>query len=148
MGEVIDCIIYYVTGFVCRKYYKQTNCVHCQEAFSSRYENIISGCHESQLVALKSQGGLTHPNLHLVRMFQKIEKHFQNHLQSGNIYHEVIKELSEGPELLTFPCEEHMDTVVPSVHYYLLLRMRQFSKLKNKEDKKQSRNQKKNSKII
>lgn len=144
MSEITDCIIYYVTGFICRKYLKKTKCERCREAFSTRYENVISGCQESQLVALKSLGGLIHPNLHLVRLYQKIENHFQNHLDSGNIYHEVLSELSEGLERLTFPCEEHMDTMVPSlIHYYLLVRMRQFSKLKNKEEKKQSRNKKK-----
>ena len=117
MSEVQSCIIYYISGYVCRQLLKRTECNTCRDAFISRYENIIAGCRESELVNVKSRGGLVHPNLHLVTIFNQIESYFQKHLDSADIYYLIISDMARDKIKLSFPCEEHKDLLRTLLYY-------------------------------
>ena len=100
---------------------KTTKCDICREDFTSRYENLILVGSDAELVNIKSRGGLIHPNLHLVRLFQRIEYYFQKDLDSPNIYHLVVQYVIISGKPLTFPCRDHKEKVISyCIHYYNL----------------------------
>ena len=68
--DVLDCVIYYIYGYICRKMLKNNKCLHCRKAFSTCDENEIFPI--SELVNLKTKGRLIHPNRHLYKMFKDI----------------------------------------------------------------------------
>lgn len=70
---VTECVLYFVAGFVARKFKRSTCCQTCTLAFS------VSESHspEAELVNLKSRGWLTYPNKNLVKMLHEAENYFQ-----------------------------------------------------------------------
>jgi hypothetical protein len=60
-SEVIDCVIYYLPGFVCRKLLQQISCDKCKSALT--FEDVFSNHPEAELTNLKTFGFLTHPNI-------------------------------------------------------------------------------------
>ena len=145
--NVLDCIIYYICGFLCRRMLKKLKCQCCRQAFSSQDINSIFPV--SDLVNLRNKGGLTHPNRYLYQMFRQIEDLFIKHIKSGNVYHLVIKEIFDNGVKLTFPCKEHKTNILSEcIHYYLCVRMRQYARIENKNSKKVSKKYKKQAKIV
>jgi hypothetical protein len=51
-SEVIDCVIYYLTGFVCRKLLQQISCDKCKSALI--FEDVFSNRPEAELTNLKT----------------------------------------------------------------------------------------------
>ena len=60
--EIVDCIQYYVTDYVCRKMIKRmrakkSECLTCTNAFSSFFENLIHGTPAAEFLLRKTNGG-------------------------------------------------------------------------------------------
>lgn len=58
-APVIDCFIYYVTGYLCKQILKHSKCSVCKESLISNGK--FQGP-ESELTELRSRGKLLHPN--------------------------------------------------------------------------------------
>lgn len=148
--------MYYVTGFVGRKMLKSkySKCKICKNAFGNCFENLITGVVDAHLVNVKSRGGLIHPNLHLFYLFNNVEKKFTHHIQEKtiDIYHQVIDEviddLKAKDTTIKFSCGEHSKEVLAyCIYFYLTMRMRHWTRIKNRENFKKSLHQKKISKL-
>lgn len=145
--EIIDCVIYYICGFICRKMLTKTKCDLCRKAFSSQRESATLPV--AKLVNIKSKGGLIHPNTHLYKMFRAIETLFIKNINSENVYHNVINEIADKDVKLSFPCDTHKNDVISNcIHYYLTVRMRQFARLENKKKRNTSKKFKKQAKVV
>jgi len=66
LTPVIDCIIYYVSGFNAKKKIKQIDCSTCKTAFIQ----LANSAPEAELINLKSRKRLIHPN-HAICPFSK-----------------------------------------------------------------------------
>lgn len=152
--EIVDYIIYYIVGYLSRKLRTlkpYSDCSTCSEIFNSHQENLIYGCQEAELVNIVSRGRLTHPSMHLYNLLRKVELRFQEEVQAQtpNIYDNAIdKLLSKDFEKITYPCDQHKTTAISHlIHYYLMIRMCQFSKQENKKFAQISQERKKLAKL-
>ena len=143
-SDVQDSVIYYITGFVSRKFFKESKCDVCKNSFASSYENLVVGCKQTDMVNIKSRGGLTHPNINLFSLFLKLEELFEKHRKKNNVYRDVINEFFQSQYAVSFPCENHKDDIIANLmHYYITSRMRHLSRIISREEIRKSQSQKK-----
>lgn len=148
VADVVDSIIYYVTGFVCKTMLKKTVCPNCRKAFVYDSVTPIRELPEAHLVNIKSRGKLIHPNKQIFQLFKKIEYIFAKNINSMNIYQKTMEDLLTKNVKLEFACNDHKNDIISyCIHYYVTLRMRQFAKQENHKMKTMSRDKKKLSKL-
>ncbi|XP_026666955.1 uncharacterized protein LOC113463924, partial [Ceratina calcarata] len=80
---VIDCVIYYVTGYLVKQILKRTKCNKCRESLLIHQNEYWIA--EQELVSLKSKFNLIHCNIHFFKMIQYLENIQGVNLQVGNI---------------------------------------------------------------
>lgn len=145
LAPVVDCIIYYVTGYLCKQLLRYFKCLTCRSAFkqSSGYSQESV----ARLVNLKSKGGLIHPNKNFFHFICKIEQSFAKHCENNDVFELVLTELIEDNSL-SFPCFQHCEEVMCfAIRYYINMRMRQYSQKHNAETKKENMKKKKEAKF-
>ncbi|KAL3226779.1 hypothetical protein MRX96_024609 [Rhipicephalus microplus] len=141
--EVTDCIIYYVTGFICRKMRKITTCAACLSAFNVKNNTSTAAA----LTNAKTRGGLTHPTVGIFNLFKHAERPFVDYADWNTVYWDTIDGVLDT-HTLTFPCSEHKEEVIAQLlHYYVSMRMRQHCQHVNGALKKQSQEKKKLAKL-
>lgn len=142
--QVTDCILYYITGFLCRRMRKATRCPTCLSAFSVKCNTSA----KAALTNLKSRGGLTHPNAGIFNLLKQTEQFFVQCADLDTVYWDTLDSVLDT-YTLTFPCAEHKEDVVAHLlHYYIGMRMRQHCKHINTDMKKQSQEKKKQAKLL
>lgn len=143
MPEVVDCIVYYLTGYVCKRFSKSTICALCKDAL------IGSGsADEAQLTNLKTRGALFHPNMKIYNLLRITEVHFAKYCTSHEVYELTLSAVLEEMSNFTFPCEDHKEDMVANIlFYYIYVRMRQHVKQESGEATKRSREKKKESRL-
>lgn len=143
---IIDCVIYFVAGFVARKFRQKSNCVTCRDALGCTFQDVQENL--SNLITTKTRGRLTYPNVHLYRLLHAAEDYFSTHAKSTHVYEATIDHVLETHNL-SFPCEVHkQETLAGILHYYVLMRMRQFCSQENRATQKASREKKKSKRCI
>lgn len=65
--EVFKYIIYYLTGFICRKVSKETSCICCKTNLDIKNPLILPAV--ADLVTFKSRGGLNYPKESIFTFF-------------------------------------------------------------------------------
>ncbi|XP_077502979.1 uncharacterized protein LOC144113650 [Amblyomma americanum] len=145
-ATVVDCIVYYVTGFVSRKLRNVTTCSVCKGALEGH--KGLANVPEADLVNCKTTGWLTHPNMHLFDLFKYTEERFAKYADDRDAYDTTTNAVLENFHF-TFPCGTHKEEMLAKLlHYYICLRMRQYCRqLKNKHEKK-SQDLRKMSKLV
>ncbi|XP_077535872.1 uncharacterized protein LOC144148165 [Haemaphysalis longicornis] len=145
-ANVVDCIIYYVTGFVSRKLANKTSCVVCKEALKGH--RGFSKAAEAELVNCKTRGRLTHPNAHLFQLFRNIEEEFAKYADQRDVYNKTTDAVLAHFKF-TFPCNFHKEDILAKLlHYYVCLRMRQYCKQLRAKNEKKSQDLRKLSKLV
>jgi hypothetical protein len=135
--ETVHCIIYYLTGFICKKIYKNSNCETCRK-------NLYSTCQQeetnfSALTNIKSRGGLNHPPLTIFNLFLKIECIFKKHVLSVDAFDQTIDEIFSKNIVLEFSCQMHQQEIMSKlIYYFLVMRIKQYYKTDFKNTKKLS----------
>lgn len=141
VAPVIDCVIYYVTGYLCKQILRYFKCVTCQSAIKQNI-NLCSYEPVARLVNLKSKGGLIHPNINFFNFKCKIEQLFSKYCEMADVLELILTELLE--DTLYFPCFQHSEEIIAfTIKYYINMRMRQFSQSYNSEAQKENMNKKK-----
>lgn len=132
--EVVDCIIYYVTGYMCRKLLKSTECHVCKRGLAVPFSH--SQKPEAALVNCKTLGRLIQPTTSIFVLLRATEMEFQKHCKKRNAYELTLDNVLDS-NWLSFPCPSHKDDIITKIlHYYVALRMRQYCKQqKDKENK-------------
>lgn len=148
-STVENCIIYYVTGFICRKLRKKFNdCSECQATLNSNSTNFNKP--EALLVNIKNRGGLIHANTLFFKLFIEIEKYFKEAIKNNciDIYDYVVEKLLLHYKF-QFPCKKHKeDAIAKSLYYYITMRMRQHANILNRDILKENRIKKKLAKLV
>jgi len=104
---------------------------------------------EAELVNLKSRGYLTHPNNNLFKMLKKLEFCFTLHANSNSVFEETLDDFFNKYSNLTFPCTKHQTEILTDIcSSFIIMRMRQYSYIKNQLNKKQNKTKKKLSKLV
>lgn len=172
-SPVKDCITYYICGYVSRQILKHTKCNSCKLAIQSgkyyclgSYLNKIlikcitflptylagnsSIASEAVLTNLKSRGNLIHPNLGFFKLICDLEKSFEKYCNTEHVFQDCVDDfLSQSGHLISFPCLEHRtDILTYIISYYITMRMRQHTALRNRDLKKKSSHLKKQSKLV
>jgi len=143
--ELTDIILYSASGYLCRKLLKFTKCQVCRDSFLTKVET--SNLAVAELVNAKTKGFLLHCNLFLFEIFRKTEFYFQKNVTSSDVYEKTLCDVFENINL-TFPCDLHKSEVLAeALHYYILMRMRQYERERNRSCKKKSRSKKKQAKL-
>lgn len=117
------------TGYLCKqvlKIYKK--CRSCQEVIRSD-SSIQSSV--SQLVDLKSRGGLIHANLQFFHLISHVESCFVKYASCADVFDCTVDEVLSSYKF-TFPCSEHASKILSyALVYYIRLRMRQNAHQEN-----------------
>lgn len=141
--EVADCIVYYVTGFLSRKVKTMFSCSVCRDSLSVR----ANSGNEAALTNSKTQGGLVHPNSNLFKIVRVAEDYFSKHCDDHDVFWNTTDHVIAYGDM-SFPCNDHKtDAMARILHYYVLMRMRQCCKAKNRDAEKQCREKKKESRL-
>lgn len=105
------------------------------------------GSSESQLVQMKSRGGLIHANHHFLNLIRHVESVFAKYCSRADVFDVTLDEVLET-YTFTFPCTEHASEILSyAIIYYLRLRMRQYVHQENLKLKKKFVVKKKLSKL-
>lgn len=144
LAPVVDCVIYYVTGYLCKQMLRYLKCSVCRSAI---LQSKLSFEPVARLTNIKSRGGLLHPNKFFFHLICKIEDIFSKYCTMADVLELVLTELLEK-NTLYFPCFDHSDEVIAfCIRYYINMRMRQFSYKHNSEVEKDNRSKKKEAKF-
>jgi len=132
--------------YIAKKLTKKTKCDFCLHGLKNFNENTSA---EALLVNLKSRGYLTHPNNNLFQMLKNLESCFILHANSNNVFEETLDDFFNKYSNLTFPCTEHQTEILTDIcSSFIIMRMRQYSYIKNRFDNKQNKTKKKLSKLV
>ena len=143
--ELVDIIIYSASGYLCRHLLKRTQCNTCRESLVTHLST--SNLAVAELVNLKMKGFLLYCNLYLHKLFRETESFFCNNVKFSNCYVRTINDVFDNLNL-TFPCDEHKSEILAmSLHYYIVMRMRQYEREQNRAHKERSQNKKKEAKL-
>jgi len=145
--DVLDTIIYYVSGYFLRKFvdpkstmYKK--CLTCRNSLIKNNEFISSP--EAALTNLKSKGKLIHPNHNMFIMFTCLEECFSANANSGEVFEKTVDCFLNKYEI-KFSCELHgLDLITTIITYYIQMRKRQYTKIISISNHKTCSNLKKN----
>lgn len=134
-ADTVDCIICYVTGYLCRKIGNKTIRVTCRDGLNK--QNGSCDIPEADLVNCKLCGKLVHPNVNIYYLPKATEKEFAKQPCDNSVY---SKTLDHVPLTYPFmvPCFLHKADIMAKVlHCYICMRMRQHCKqMRQKEAKK------------
>ena len=122
---------------------KYKNCSKCCSALKSTETTDPV----AKLVNLKSEGRLIYSNLNFFKLISFVESCFAKYASSVNVFEETMEEVcSTYP--FSFPCLPHASDVLSyALHYYIRMRMRQYTYQENQKLKKKFVPQKKLAKL-
>lgn len=144
-SELADIILYSTSGYLCRRLLRLTKCSICRDAILTKLST--SDIEVAELVNLKTKGFLLYCNLYLYRLFHRTERFFAENVKYGNCYERTMNDVFEFLQL-NFPCDEHgSEFVATSLHYYVVMRMRQYEREQNRGARKKSQHKKKEAKL-
>lgn len=140
--EVIDCVLYYMTGFLGNQILKHMKCETCCKAITAHEwcipEDVIVNIYKDKLIPV---------NTNFYKFIKYLESLFQKHCHRQNVLDFILHEISES-NFLSFPCTDHKQDVVPFIVFsFIQFRMRQICQQKTAEKKKENLYKKKVSKF-
>lgn len=145
--EITECIIYYLCGFICRVLRKRFTCQTCLEGLQYS-KNSVKNNSLTALIDVKTRGYLIYANINLFNLLNFVNKYFaENFYTSSSIYEDTISYVIENYNF-TFPCNDHKSDVLSFIlHYFVWLRMIQFTNTSNKNVTKNTTAKRKLSKL-
>lgn len=124
-----------LAGYLCKQILKKyKSCTRCEEGVRFKSNCVFS---VSQLVQMKSHGGLIHANLYFFNLIRHIETSFAKYSSCVDVFDFMLDDVLET-HTFTFPCKQHVSDILSyAIVYYLRLRMRQNAHQENKKLEKE-----------
>lgn len=145
LPEITDCVIYYVTGYLIKQLMKSVHCDSCKAAFINPVTHANAPV--AKMTNMKTRGGLLHPNLKFFNFIKSLETLFQKHCNKNDVFELVLEDALQS-NILQFPCRDHYYDILPyCIQYYVRMRMRQYTRTLNRQQKKANQLNKKKSKF-
>lgn len=142
--EILDCVIYYVTGYLSNHILKRVKCNVCTAAFTDPMGK--SPFPEAVLVHMTTDQTIVHPNIKMFQFIKYLEHLFITHCQYTDVYERILQDIYTPK--LTFPCKDHGDKVLGElIEFYIVMRMRQYTLKLNNDQKKKNQHTKKSAKF-
>src|SRR5699024_11047967 len=111
-----QCMIYYVTGYLCKLIKKFAKCETCLNSLSTPEEYSREAV--SQLTNIKTMGGLIHPNINFFNMIWDIEVAYEKFAKQVDVLDKTMDHIMQH-SCFTFPCVQHKDEIITyAVKYY------------------------------
>ncbi|XP_075724471.1 uncharacterized protein LOC142767137 [Rhipicephalus microplus] len=88
-------LIFYVAGYVTRKFLAKTSCDACKNVLLAD-KNNIKNLQAAQLTQLKDNGGLLYPSCFLFRFLKNLENLFTGCFSAQELHHESIMDEASG----------------------------------------------------
>jgi len=100
-------------------------------------------------VNLKTKLGLTHLNNFLYELLSAVENSFAKFCDKRDVFELTLNNFFQENAELKFPCKDHKSDVLTNIlSSYIIMRMRQYTLLKNKDQNKCNAKKKKFSKLV
>jgi len=96
LAPVVDCVLYYVTGYLCKQMLRYLKCSVCRSAIiqpNMSFEPV------ARLTNIKSRGGLLHPNKYFFNFICKIEDLFSKYCKMADVFELVLAKLLDNNTL-------------------------------------------------
>lgn len=104
---------------------------------------------EAVLVNLTSKGGLIHPNEFVYNILSAVENSFSKFCDSNDVFELTCEHFFSEYGPIKFPCLDHKnETIMFILSYYIIMRMRQYTLVTNKNQNKCNLKKKKCSKLV
>lgn len=105
---------------------------------------------DADLVNMKTKGFLTHPNHNLYVIIKTFESSFEKHADSLNVFEDTYEDLIINNKFnLKWKCPSHDSELLTEIYsMYIVMRMRQYTYMKNIELKQINKTKKKLSKLV
>lgn len=135
-----------ISRYIARKLLKKTKCELCVAGLKNLNS---SSSPEAELVYLKSRGYLTHPSQNVFLILRSLELSFVKHAGSIDVFNETLSDFLSTNNSLTFECNVHQTDILTDIcSTFVIMRMRQYTYIKNQLNKKQNKTKKKLSKLV
>jgi len=101
------------------------------------------------LVNLKTKGGLIHPNEFVFKILSAVEDSFSKFCDSNDVFELTLNNFFEEYGPIKFPCPDHKTEILKFIlSDYIVMRMRQYTLVMNKNQNKNNAKKKKHSKLV
>uniref|UniRef100_A0A2S2NXE1 Transposable element P transposase n=1 Tax=Schizaphis graminum TaxID=13262 RepID=A0A2S2NXE1_SCHGA len=135
-----SCVLYYICGYVTRYINKHIKCNNCQIAVQGK---TFCDMAEATLTNIKTRGGLIHPSTFLFNLLTNLEESFQKFCNDYDVFQQTVDDFFNKKLKLinTFPCSMHkIEVLTFIISYYIKMRMCQYTKVLNNDQKKRIQN--------
>lgn len=134
-------------GYLIKQVLKKTDWSECDKCKNSLQNHEQKKSSITELVDMKTEGGLIYPNMHFFSLIHFVEKSFSKHCKDSNVFDLTVDEVLNNYEF-KFPCKVHgSDILAYAIFYYIRLRMRQFTYQENLKIKKVASKERKMAKL-
>lgn len=89
MAPIVDCLKYYIVGYLTHQITKRTSCQKCKFNFT----NIETFKPEGDLINFKSKSWLKLPNHHFYQLMSAVEDELMKHLNNTCVFEDTVKGL-------------------------------------------------------
>lgn len=124
-----DCIIYYLSGFICKKLSKLSNCSVCRQYLI--YKEPLNTLPYNLLINIKNRGALTYANTEIFNVCKVLENIIAKHLNSIDIFDLCLQDIYENSSTfqISLSCEIHKENTISNlIYFYSIMRVKQFYK--------------------
>eukprot|EP00102_Acyrthosiphon_pisum_P018686 XP_016655896.1 PREDICTED: uncharacterized protein LOC107882274 [Acyrthosiphon pisum] len=141
-ANVEDCVLYYICGYITKNLTKQIKCNDCLTVITGK--KTYSDIPEATFLNLKSRGGLIYPNEFIFRLLVAVVNSFVKHCENNIVFLLTIDDFFNNNKSIDFPCNIHKKEVLSHiVSNFIIMRMRQYSLINNKNKPKMNAKKKK-----
>lgn len=130
-NKAVDNLIFSNTGYLCRVMQQKEvvkKCETCLKAFQTVPENSIFPV--SNLIELRTEGGLIYPNLKLFNIIYRFHHLIMPYMEyCEDTMDKVLEDLKNNKIDLTFPCRTHkVEVLSETLFHYLWTKMNHFKR--------------------
>lgn len=112
-------------------------------------DKLYSSKPEAALVNIKSRGSLTHPNDFIFGLLTDVEKSFAKHCKDNDVFLLTLDDFFTNNKSINFPCIQHKTEILTNIiSNFIIMRMRQYSLVTNKNAIKVNAKKKKLAKLV
>jgi hypothetical protein len=144
LSQPVDCITYYLSGYVTHKLRKFTSCAECVSALTG---NVTDSTPDARLAELKTLGGLQIPSVKLSHLISFLESCVEKYSSVPNtfIYTDILGEVLWHEHLPAYAvgCTKHSTALTARcIHFYIATRLHFIKRSVNRNRKSRQKKQK------
>ena len=92
-----DCLIYFLTGQICKNFSKFRECENCRSGFFYSVQEMTQHHPWARIITNDEDGFLQHTNIQSFNVLKRIETSFEKYCNKSNVFDLVISEVTIEP---------------------------------------------------